>query len=50
MSGKENYSGGKLIKDWDIENKNFGKKQVKHVANRNLLISVPALLLSFLFG
>jgi len=47
MSGKENYSGGKLIKDWDIENKKFWEETGKHVANRNLLISVPALLLSF---
>ncbi len=47
MSDKENYSGAKLIKDWDIENKTFWEETGKQVANRNLLISVPALLLSF---
>lgn len=38
---------GKIIQHWDPETAEFWKKTGKKVANRNLWISTPALLLSF---
>lgn len=38
---------GKMIQHWDTDNPEFWEKTGKKVANRNLWISIPALLLSF---
>ncbi|MDZ7851697.1 MAG: antiporter [Halomonas sp.] len=35
------------IEDWDVENEEFWEKEGKKVANRNLWISIPSLLMGF---
>lgn len=35
------------LSDWDCENENFWKKTGKKIANKNLWLSIPALLLAF---
>jgi NNP family nitrate/nitrite transporter-like MFS transporter len=35
------------IKEWDVENSQFWERTGKHVANRNLWISIPSLLCGF---
>jgi len=35
------------IKEWDPEDKTFWEREGKHIANRNLWISVPSLLMGF---
>lgn len=39
--------GNVNIKEWDVENEGFWKSTGKKLANRNLWISIPALLLAF---
>lgn len=46
-NNEHQYKGGKTILDWRIEDASFWEKQGKKAANRNLAISVPALLLAF---
>lgn len=46
-SNKDQYKGGKLITSWNLDNSKFWEEFGKQTANRNLYISVPALLLAF---
>ncbi len=43
----EGALAGHVITEWDIENEGFWRSKGRAIANRNLWISIPALLLSF---
>lgn len=43
----EGALAGHVITDWDIENEGFWRSKGRAIANRNLWLSIPALLLSF---
>lgn len=47
MSNKNDFKGGKLITDWRPEIEDFWESTGKKVAQRNLWISIPSLLLAF---
>lgn len=47
MKNEDSLKGGKLITDWRPESEDFWENGGKKVANRNLWISIPALLLAF---
>lgn len=47
MGSKYNVKGGKLITDWRPEVEEFWEGGGNKVANRNLWVSIPALLLAF---
>ncbi len=44
---KDELKGGRRIDDWRPEDEQFWENGGKQVANRNLWISIPALLLAF---
>lgn len=44
---KDELKGGRRITDWRVEDEQFWENGGKQVANRNLWISIPALLLAF---
>ena len=47
MSTSNNTRPGPVIEDWRPEDEHFWETVGKHVANRNLMISIPSLLLAF---
>lgn len=47
MSVTSTYSKGPVLTDWRPEDPDFWRKSGKRIANRNLWISVPCLLLAF---
>ena len=47
LSGGEQHHSGHVLTDWDPENKTFWEHEGRRIANRNLWISIPALLLAF---
>lgn len=47
MTSRDDLKGGKVITDWRPEMEEFWENGGKQTANRNLWISIPALLLAF---
>ena len=47
MATDNKFKGGRLIEDWQPEDEQYWANGGKKVANRNLWISIPALLLAF---
>lgn len=47
MASNNKFKGGKVISNWQPENKEYWESGADKVASRNLWISIPALLLAF---
>ncbi|PNK60086.1 NarK family nitrate/nitrite MFS transporter [Psychrobacter sp. FDAARGOS_221] len=47
MKNKNKFKGGRVITDWQPENRQYWESGANKLANRNLWISIPALLLAF---
>ncbi|MBL8415156.1 MAG: MFS transporter [Propionivibrio sp.] len=47
MTATVSTNSGADIAEWDVENEAFWESKGKHIANRNLWISIPALLCGF---